>query len=433
MKYLGYIFLLAGRFVLFPVYWLVGLMPRRPDLWVFGSWGGYRFADNSAAFFIHCNDAIDEQVTLVWISRRPDIVQHLRNQGYTAYWIWSPGGIWNAMRAGLHIFDCFPKDANFWLSRGAKKINLWSGVPLKVFERDIDNPGNRYYKLFHGNVLERGLLGLMMPWHLVKPDLMIATSDETARITSRAFAVFDSQVCVTGFPRNDALIDPSMLTVRDPQKVPEVFRNAALSDKTVLLYLPTFRDTGGAFINFDWNVLDEQLGRNNAVLFFKTHPVDTSVYKTDYENIFLLPQAVEVYSLLPGTDALISDYSSVIFDYMLLDRPIIYYTPDLVDFESGCRSFNFRPAEVAVGPLCISFEEFTRAIDQVCDNAANVVYARRDEIMKRLHKFKDARSNERVLRAINDRCFGGKLVLNGEPVGESKTHSNQTAVLRLSD
>ncbi|MEJ2140108.1 MAG: hypothetical protein P8Y61_11780, partial [Gammaproteobacteria bacterium] len=111
MKYLGYIFLLAGRAVLFPVYWLVGLMPRRPDLWVFGSWGGYRFADNAAAFFIHCNETIDEQVTLVWISRRPDIVQHLRNQGYTAYWIWSPGGIWNAMRAGMHIFDCFPKDA----------------------------------------------------------------------------------------------------------------------------------------------------------------------------------------------------------------------------------------------------------------------------------------------------------------------------------
>lgn len=433
MKYLGYIFLLAGRVVLFPVYFLAGLVPRRPDLWVFGSWGGYRFADNSAAFFIHCNSVINEQITLVWISRRREIVQHLRDQGYTAYWIWSPGGIINALRAGLHIFDCFPKDTNFWLSRGAKKINLWSGVPLKVFERDIDTKNNRYYKLFHGNLMERALLGAMMPWHLVKPDLMIATSDETARITSRAFAVFNSQVCITGFPRNDALVDPAMLTVRDPQKVPESFRQAVLSDKTVLLYLPTFRDSGVSFINFDWDALNEQLGRNNAVLFFKTHPMDSSVYKTDYENIIQLPQSVEVYSLLPGADSLISDYSSVIFDYMLLDRPIIYYTPDLEEFESGCRSFNFRPAEVAVGPLCVTFEEFSTAVDQVCARNSNVIYAKRDEVMKRLHKFRDHRSSDRVLSTINERCYDGRLVMNSGLRSDKRHDSASVAALRLTD
>ena len=150
LKYLGYLLLFPGRFILFPIYWLSGFFPRNDKLWVFGSWGGYRFADNSAAFFLYCNEHLSNQVELVWISRDRSIVRRLRDHKLTAYWIWSPNGMRSCLFAGVHLFDCFAKDVNFWLSRGAKKINLWSGVPLKVFERDIDNPRNRYYRLFHG-------------------------------------------------------------------------------------------------------------------------------------------------------------------------------------------------------------------------------------------------------------------------------------------
>ena len=87
-----------------------------------------------------------------------------------------------------------------------------------------------------------------------------------------------------------------------------------------------------------------------------------------------------------------------------------------------------------MGPLCVTFEEFSRAIDQVCANSEKVVYARRDEIMKRLHKFRDAKSNERVLRAINERCFDGKLVVNDrDQATKHKVDAGKTAVLRLSD
>jgi CDP-glycerol glycerophosphotransferase len=278
-----------------------------------------------------------------------------------------------------------------------------------VFERDIDNPANRYYKLFHGNVLERVLFSLMMPWHVVKPDVIIAMSDETARITERAFALPKSRVAVTGFPRNDALLDPSILTARDAEKVPQEFRDAVLSDSKVFLYLPTFRDTGGWSIDFDWEALNKELVELGAKLFYKTHPVDSGKYTAAFPNIIQLPQTTEVYSLLPGTDALISDYSSVIFDFMLTGKPIIYYTPDLADFESGCRSFNFRPKEIAVGPVCMSFGELLGALRQVSANTPSIFSANREEVMGRLHKFSDSRSNERVLALIKERYYSGTL------------------------
>jgi CDP-glycerol glycerophosphotransferase (TagB/SpsB family) len=55
-----FLYLLAAlaRIWLFPIYWLSGFMPRRRHLWVFGSWGGHRYADNGAAFFEYCHDHI---------------------------------------------------------------------------------------------------------------------------------------------------------------------------------------------------------------------------------------------------------------------------------------------------------------------------------------------------------------------------------------
>ena len=132
-RFAGYGFLLLARLYLFPLYFLGGLMPRRKDLWVFGSWGGYRFADNSAAFFNYCQDKISDRIRLVWISRDRNIVQQLSARGVEARWIWSPGGVWCCLRAGLYLFDSFSKDINFWTSLGAKRINLWSGVPLKAY------------------------------------------------------------------------------------------------------------------------------------------------------------------------------------------------------------------------------------------------------------------------------------------------------------
>ena len=410
MKYAAYIFLFFGRFCLFPIYFVSGFFPRRHDLWVYGSWGGYRFADNSAAFFLHCQEKIGDRIKLVWISRDRTIVRMLRRNGYIAFWIWSPGGMFACLRASVHLFDCFAKDTNFWLSRGAKKINLWSGVPLKVFERDIDNRQSRYYRLFHGSLLERWLLGMMMPWHLDKPDLIIATSTENGNITRRAFGLPEGRVIVTGFPRNDALLDKkkSMAGIGPP--LPDSFVDAVSTDSKIFLYLPTFRDSGKRYMKIDWEQLDGLMSKLGAKLFFKTHPMDRLKIDVRLANVVQLPQRADVYDVLPNVDVLISDYSSVIFDYMLLNRPIIYYLPDLEDFLSENRSLLFQPSEIAVGPICSTFDELLRVLGEIAIGPPDVALGRRDQTMKRLFAHADAHSSKRVLRKIDSRFYAGGLL-----------------------
>ncbi len=403
MRYLLYCLLFAGRFLLFPVYYLCGFLPRSREQWVFGSWGGYRFADNAAAFFRFCNDQIGDEVKLTWISRDRSITRKLRENGYSAHWIWSPGGILACLRAEMHIYDCFAKDTNFWLSRGSTRVCLWSGVPLKVFERDIDNPRSRYYRLFHGLLPERWFLGVMMPWHLVRAELIIAPSSETADITQKAFAVPAERVVITGYPRNDAMINSSQAGIGPDSHLPDSFTEAVASDETVFLYLPTFRDSGASYMAIDWEKLDALLLRCNARFFFKTHPMDETRTPIDSHRIVELPQETDAYELLAHVDALISDYSSIIFDYMLLDRPILYYTPDLEDFVSGSRSLNFHPSEVAVGPMCANFDALCAALEHVALNQSADYSERRREIMPRLHQYTDAGSSERVLKVIRER------------------------------
>ena len=409
LRYLGYFVRFFTRIVLFPIYWVSGFVPRRKNLWVFGSWGGYRFADNGAAFFMYCQEALKDEIEMVWISRKPAIVRRLRERNLTAHWIWSPKGIAACLLAGFHIFDCYPKDTNYWLGRGATRINLWSGVPLKVIQRQHDNPWNRHYRLFHGYLLERWFLSMMMPWHVFRPDLMVATSIECGNITRVAFGLAEGNVAVTGYPRNDVLFDTKRSVAAFDTPLPESFANAVDSGRKVILYLPTYRDSGKSYMNMDWNRLDDLMGSVGATFFVKTHPVDRLKNDINCKNVHQLPQLIDVYDLLARVDILISDYSSIVFDFMLLDRPIIYYTPDLDEFLSSSRALNFHPREIAVGPMCESFTELLTALEHIVLSGAAEYDSKREEVLPRLQAFRDGRSSERILGVIDDRYFEGSL------------------------
>ena len=192
-----------------------------------------------------------------------------------AHWHWSPAGAWACLRAGTHYFDCFAKDTNFWLSRGAFRVCLWSGVPLKVFERDIDVPANRYYQLFHGHPLVRIVLAMMMPWHITRPDRMIALSAETRVITARAFDIPERHVLDTGFPRNDRFTSDASTAGLAGNERPASIQRALDSGRKVVLYMPTFRDSGRPYTRLDWQHLDALMRNQQATFFYKFHPLDS--------------------------------------------------------------------------------------------------------------------------------------------------------------
>jgi CDP-glycerol glycerophosphotransferase (TagB/SpsB family) len=387
---------------LFPLYFLSGFVPRDRNLWVFGSWGGDRYADNGSAFFEFCNREAGYHMNLVWITRQASIVKEVRNKGYRAHLVWSLAGIWYGLRAGVYLFDCFSKDINFWTSRGATRVGLWSGVPLKAFERAIDKPPTRYYYLFHGNFLVRALLSALMPWHVVRPHLMIASSEEARRIVSRGFDVALENIHVTGLPRNDQL-----LLAGEPayEQLPPSMAKAMQAGRKIFMYLPTLRDKSKGQFDFNWDKLNEALEERNCHLLLKLHPVDQAGLEVDLSNISIVEKGAEVYDLLPHVDSLISDYSSIIWDYMLLDRPIIYFLPDHEAFVAGGRALNFDIHDIAVGPVCETETELVEAISKVHAADFPPILEREDyrQTFGRLNAYIDANASRRVLDMLRDR------------------------------
>ncbi|MBT8077996.1 MAG: CDP-glycerol glycerophosphotransferase family protein [Gammaproteobacteria bacterium] len=407
-RFTGYALLLLARLYLFPIYLVSGFVPRRDDLWVFGSWGGYRFADNSAAFFNYCQEKVSDRIRLVWISREKHIVEQLSARGVEAHWIWSPRGIGCCLRAGLYLFDSFSKDINFWTCRGARRINLWSGVPLKAFERDIATRDSRYYRLFHGTWPERALLSVMMPWHVHRPHMIIATSPETARITDRAFDLEPDVSVVTGYPRNDVLFGSGSAV---DASVPPAFQDALNGGRHVFMYLPTYRDSGAAYFDVDWAELDELMDSVNGSFFFKFHPDDESTFCGKGHHVHELEQGSDIYRLMAMTNTLISDYSSIIFDFMLLERAIVYYMPDLADFSSSSRSLIFDPQQIAVGPVCHDGKQMLSALRDAASGSAidDDRDAQWSAIRRRFNTYTDGQSCKRVLDVIDRRFLDGRL------------------------
>jgi CDP-glycerol glycerophosphotransferase (TagB/SpsB family) len=208
-------------------------------------------------------------------------------------------------------------------------------------------------------------------------------------------------VVITGFPRNDVLSKP--IEGKPIPNWPPELVSAIEHQRNIYFYLPTFRDSGRSYVDIDWERLEQQMLRQNALFVYKFHPMDDNRVEHSSAHITKLPQDIDLYDMLPYTSALISDYSSIIFDYMLLGRPVIYYVPDLEAFIGGERSLNFDPVDIAVGPICKNFEDLSAAlmtVNEQPDIAQEQLY---QSISRRLHTHADGESCARVFDMMKSR------------------------------
>ncbi len=388
------------RPLLFLIYFLSAFVPRDPHRWVFGSWSGKRFADNAAALFEYTAEQ-HEAIEPIWITRNAQVIHALRDRGYAVYRPWSLKGITSRLTAGVYIFDGLTKDIDHWLSRGARKVLLRHGVGIKKVERAIEHPSHRLYKLFHGSPGQKLVWRFLLPWHLVQPDLMIATSPDHLRQGQVYYDVSAERIVITGFPRNDRLLR----TTGDradglEQYIPDSISRRGLP---VFLYLPTFRDVEAGF-RFPLADLEQMAARLDIVLLVKLHPVDGMRYRPFVPAadslLVLVDAATDATGLFSAVCGLISDYSSVVFDFLLVGKPIIFFVPDLADYLQNSRSFYYDFDEVTAGPKVESVNELEAALASILDNGLVEWQNKYQGVLERFHTYRDAQSCERVYREI---------------------------------
>jgi len=338
-----------GQILLMPLYWCGRLFPRKKDIWLFGSTFGRRFADNPRYFYQYCRQFGKETgIRPIWISHDAKIVEHLNRNGYEAYRYHSWKGLYYALKGKVYLYDNYSKDINFWQSAGGMKVNLWHGIPLKKIQAD-----NKYDKFRHPKNLWECFKNFPRNISDEKPsDWVLTTSKYMEPIFSSAFRT--KHVFTCGYPRTDYLISDKIDNLLLPKEqremdiVTEFQRKYGKDSAKIVYYMPTFRDSETKFFEvMDLGRFQKYLAEEHILFCVKLHPKSklrrefAKIAEQGFENVLIVDADSDPYVLLKITDVLITDYSSVYFDFLLLDRPIIFFDYDREEYISQSRELYF--------------------------------------------------------------------------------------------
>ena len=385
IKYWGQLFLL-------PVYWLSFLVPRDKGIWLFGSTFGRRFADNPKYLYLYVSQHKNELgIRPIWISHDKHIVEFLEINGYEAYRYHSMKGIWYALRGKVYLFDNYSKDINFWQSGGAVKVNLWHGIPLKKIQAD-----NIFDKYRHPEKLWDRWRNLPRNLSDEKPHhYVVATSKFMEPIFASAFRT--RRVLINGYPRNDSMLSDNTVylhTDLEQHLSDQIQMEIRENRLKMVYYMPTFRDSETKFFEVvDLGRLNEFLKSNCLLFCVKLHP--KSKLRKEFEeirskNIILIDADTDPYVFIPYSSLLVTDYSSIYFDYLLSGKPIVFFDYDLKEYLRDTREMYFDYEAYTPGRKAATFEELQEALLEALSDE-NLYREERNKMIEQM--FKDGKKD----------------------------------------
>jgi CDP-glycerol glycerophosphotransferase len=333
---------------------LVGIFPAHKNLIMFESFLGKQYSCNPRAIYEYIKEhypqyelfwSADPRFTKVFIENDIPYVNR-----FSFKWLFLMA------RARYWVTN---SRMPLWIPKPRHTIYLqtWHGTPLKKLANDMEEvhmPGTttENYK--------RNFYKESRNWdHLVSPNAY------STAIFKRAFQ-FNKNIIESGYPRNDFLHSDNKTLIA--QELKERF--AIPLNKKVILYAPTWRDnqfyTTGKYkfdLSLDLAKLKESLGEEYVIIlrmhYLVSENFDLSPYKGFAYDFSLHEDIRELYLI---SDLLITDYSSVFFDYANLKRPIIFYVYDIESYRNELRGFYFDLEDKAPGPLVKTTEEVIEAI-----------------------------------------------------------------------
>ncbi|MCU1423789.1 MAG: glycosyl/glycerophosphate transferase, partial [Microbacteriaceae bacterium] len=383
-------------------------VPRRLDLWVFGSGPGV--GEGALALYRHARQANADR-TYVWLARDAADRAAAARLGVPAVIKGSARGFWCTLRAGVVVVTHGFGDANRYGLRGAFVVQLWHGIPLKLI--NLDSPATLRSRLLPNSRLVRGALRHMYRTAARSIDLMPAASEVSATRLRSAFDLPAHRVVVTGDPRDDILLTGSD-TARTTEARDRLFAALGIGSRgdRVLLYAPTWRDgevDPGVPTATEWRSIADFLEAADALLVVRPHPHGVGDYADGFaisDRIRLLSVAdcTDVTTVLSAIEVLITDYSSIAYDFALTGRPIAFLAPD-VDRYTTNRGLYVPYSTFSGSRETRSWGELLDLLELLhTDPAVRKRLAEHSEMLAGFHHaHRDGRNTERVYLEITTR------------------------------
>ncbi len=368
-------------------------VPRKKNIWLFGGVAA-AFSDNVKYLFIYVTENCPD-LRAIWISKNRDTVRSIKAKGFEAYYKYSIKGIYYPLIGNCYFFFDTVSNINFWTSGGAVKVNLWHGVPIKKIEFDIKNRPT-----FNLSFKSR----FLHPSHYAQSHYILSTSKKVSELFASAFRVDLEKCLALGYPRNEILSysEDEILTFvekYEPAQTKTLIKKIK-EYKKVFVYMPTWRDNGRDFVKaagIDFGILNNILKKKNYCLILKLHhrtklPLNFESNK----NIFLFDNQSDIYPILPFTDCLITDYSSIYFDYKLMRKEVILFPFDKEDYLSKDRDMYYSYDLVAENQLVA--HNFTELIALIQSETTNI---NDNGLLKEMiFETKDIESSKEIVKSV---------------------------------
>ena len=281
--------------------------------------------------------------------------------------------------------------------KGQVYVQCWHGTPLKRLRYDIEVNGAVL------NTIEE--IRKRNDRDAVKFDYFISPSKYCTEKFTSAFNLIalgkKNIIIEEGYPRNDSLFNRNK---KDIDKIKD--KLGIPKDKKVICYLPTFRDnqhTSGVGYTYnlaiDFDSLKKRFGKDYVILFkphyFIANKIDLSKYKNFVYNVANYDEINDIYL---ASDLLITDYSSVFFDYANLNRPVMFYMYDFDDYKNNLRDFYISLDELP-GPIAKTQKELEDYIVNI-DKSISKYKKTYDKFNDKYNYLDDGNASERVIRVI---------------------------------
>lgn len=296
-------------------------------------------------------------------------------------------------------------------------VQTWHGTPLKKLASDMDQVhmpytnSRRYKKNFSLETRN---------W-----DYLVSPNQYSTNIFRQAFE-FKKPVIESGYPRNDYLY-----TNNNRETIEQIKKKCGIPlDKKVILYAPTWRDNQfysiGRYkfdLGFDLRLLQEKFGDDYVMVLRMHYLVEEHFDLTPYEGFAIdLSKYEDIRDLYLISDLLITDYSSVFFDYANLRRPIIFYAYDLDFYRDTLRGFYFDLEKNAPGPVVQTTEGIIEAI-KVAERNDFKVSDSFDAFYQRFCYLENGESTRKVVEQVFEKNIPHNINIHRKPAANSSVLS----------
>ena len=385
----------------FPFYLISLLIPRSLNIWVFGAWFGNQFNDNTAYLFkyVLCNQS---NVKAVWLTKNRQIIKVLRKKGYPIYHKNSIKGFWYGSRAGVTFINCGYDDVNKYCIRGSLIIQLWHGIPLKKIKND--DIINENYQRPPIITLIRNIILKLLPFLNERYDLIISAGSKVTDRFESAFNINRSNIVETGYPRMDIILSEKSAYYKN-----QLYNYHDDTIEKIFLYAPTHRGEGTGkhdmSLHLNFEKFNRFLQKYKSVMLIKMHYYELDKisfnFANEHSHIHLLKnqETNDINRILHHIDVLITDYSSVFYDFLVLNRPILFAPFDLDEYQQIDRELYEDYTSATPGPICQNWNEIQIQLEKYF-SGGDTYQTERKEIFNKYFKYSDSHNSERIVDTV---------------------------------